>query len=114
MVTRTTSKLVEFHRPFLLSGFERLECAGIYTINTEEEMIDALSFPAWRRTATTMQLTRAGTTEYMPVDPDELHEALMRDGAQPNAALPCFVAPSAKRNRVRHALRMGHLTGRRE
>ncbi|HEV2560794.1 MAG TPA: hypothetical protein VGT78_01515 [Rhizomicrobium sp.] len=114
MVTRTTSKSVEFRRPFLLNGFERVEPAGIYTVNTEEDMIDALSFPAWRRIATTMQFTRAGATEYVTVDPDELHEALMRDGAQPNALLPCFVPPSAKRKRVRDALRMGHLTGRRE
>lgn len=82
MVTRTSSKQVTFRRPFLLSGLESMQAAGIYTIDTEEELIDALSFSAWKRVATVMQLTRGGATEYLPVDPEELSEAQMRDGTQ--------------------------------
>lgn len=94
MVTRTNSRQVVFRRPFLLSGFDALQPAGTYTVDTEEELIDALSFPAWKRVMTAMQLTRSDTTEYIPIDPDELHEALMRDGALPDLSTP--VAASAK------------------
>ena len=84
MVTRTSSKQVTFRRPFLLSGLESMQAAGIYTIDTEEELIDALSFSAWKRVATVMQVTRGGATEYLPVDPAELSAAQMRDRTQLN------------------------------
>jgi hypothetical protein len=61
-----------------------MQPAGTYTIDTEEELIDALSFSAWKRVATVMQVTRGGATEYLPVDPDELSAAQMRDGTELN------------------------------
>ena len=96
MATRTSSKQVTFRRPFLLSGFEGLQPAGTYTIDTEEELIDALSFSAWKRVATVMQVTRGGATEYLPVDPNELSEALLRDGAQLDASSPTVTATQSR------------------
>ena len=83
METRTSTKQMTFCRPFSLSGFDFPQPAGTYTVDTEEELLEALSFPAWKRIATTMQLARSGATEYVPVDPNELQEALKRDGASP-------------------------------
>ena len=96
MATRTSSKQVTFRRPFLLSGFDSIQPAGTYTVDTEEELIDALSFPAWKRVATMMQLTRDGATEYMPVDPDELSEAQTRDEAQLGTSSPPVTATRSR------------------
>ena len=85
MATRTTTKQVTFRRPFLLAGFEALQAAGTYAVDTDEEMIDALSYPVWRRTGTTLHLLRSGAMEFVPIDPEELGRALLRDGAQPRS-----------------------------
>jgi hypothetical protein len=86
MATRTTTKQVTFRRPFLLTGFDAVQAAGMYTVDTDEEMIDVVSYPMWRRTGTTLHLLRAGAMEFVPVDPEELSRALLRDGAQPETA----------------------------
>ena len=82
MVTRTRSERVEFCRPFVLSGAGSLQPAGSYTVDTEEELLEALAVPAWSRTSTVIRLTRGTTTEYHTVDPTELHEAIMRNRAK--------------------------------
>ena len=60
--------------------------AGRYPIETDEELLEGVSFPAYRRTATTMQLVadpvHPGTTEFAMVDPAQLEEALAEDAAQ--------------------------------
>lgn len=86
MASRTTTTTVTFRRPFILDGFERLQEPGIYTVDTHEERIEALSFPAWHRTSTVMRLLHAGMVEHISIDPDQLREALMRDGAQTETA----------------------------
>jgi len=102
MVMRTESKDVVFVRPFILDGMDAVQPAGTYTVQTEEERLDTLSFPAWRRVSTVLRLARAGQTEYLPVDPGQLHEALMRDGAQQDPSLPLSpTGPRARRERAR-------------
>ena len=96
MATRTNSKQVTFRRPFVLSGFDSLQPAGTYTVDTEEELMEAISFPVWKRVATVMELTRGGATEYPQVDPDELLEALLRDGAQPALSAPPCASPNSR------------------
>jgi hypothetical protein len=88
MTTRTTSKTVTFSRPFILDGFERVAPAGTYQVETEEELLEDVSFPAWKRVMTSIELTHLGTTQHVWIDPAELHEALMRDGAQLASAVP--------------------------
>ena len=90
MESRTTSKLVTFGSPFTLSGLEGIQPPGTYTVRTGEEMLDTLSFAAWRQTGT-MVLHRDGGVEYAAIDPRELREALVRDdeqGADAPAASP--------------------------
>jgi hypothetical protein len=94
-VTRTRSQLVVFRRPFVLSGLESLQPAGTYRVDTDEEQLDTLTVAAWRRTATVVQLERRGITEHFVVDPTELHEALMRDGAQPGHDAPYSQSPKS-------------------
>ncbi|GAA0561406.1 hypothetical protein [Rhizomicrobium electricum] len=81
MLSRTSSKQVTFFRSFRLSGFDHVQPPGVYRIDTLEELIEAVSFSAWKRVSTTMPLTYNGLTEYMPVDPGELDRALANDAA---------------------------------
>jgi hypothetical protein len=52
MSLRTTSKTVTFARPFSLDGLDETQPAGSYTVQTDEEPIEGLSFLAFRRVAT--------------------------------------------------------------
>ena len=52
MSTRTTGKTVTFAHPFLLRGVDRTLPAGEYRVVTDEELIEGLSFPAYRRVST--------------------------------------------------------------
>jgi hypothetical protein len=80
MSNRSRRDEVIFRRPFHLKGSSKLEPAGTYTVETEEELIEGLSFPAWRRVSTT--LTRqavGGATQALPVSPQELAEMQAAD-----------------------------------
>ncbi len=111
MSTRVSSTQITFQRPFLLSGFTKVQAAGTYTVDIEEEQIAGLSFPAWKRTGAIIQIARAGISEHVPVDPTELHEALMRDGAQENPARPA--SPNAGETR-RNAARSTRIVTRKK
>jgi len=67
MMTRTTRKTVTFKRPFTMSAIDKVQPSGTYTVDTDEELIDGLSFLAYRRVATLLHLpstsSRVGVTE---------------------------------------------------
>jgi len=52
MTMRTTTRTVTFHRPFHLKGVDRLLPPANYRVITDEELIEGLSFPAYRRIST--------------------------------------------------------------
>lgn len=52
MITRTRSKSVVFGHPFDLKGVDRILPPGEYKIVTDEQLIEELSFPVYRRVAT--------------------------------------------------------------
>ena len=52
MTMRTTEKTITFHRPFCLKGVDRLLPPTDYRVMTDEELIEGLSFPAYRRVLT--------------------------------------------------------------
>ena len=82
MTTRTTKSMVTFTRPFNLTGFDGEQPAGSYSVETDEELLEGVSFPAYRRMATMMQLdTRgsAGVLQVAVINPDELAAALAAD-----------------------------------
>ena len=80
---RTSQKTVTFTRPFSLRGVDGIHPAGTYTVDIDEERLEALSFPAYRRVATSIFLPSqpAGVTsgQLVTVDPGELEAALDRD-----------------------------------
>ncbi|MEO3431361.1 hypothetical protein AAFN88_21065 [Pelagibius sp. CAU 1746] len=83
MKTRTSEKTVTFRRPFVLAGLDEILPAGAYSVETEEELIEGLSYEAYRRTATVLHLpARSGPshlTRAMTIDSEELDAALARD-----------------------------------
>jgi hypothetical protein len=79
MTVRTSSKTVTFAHPFLLKGFDRILAAGDYRVVTDEELIDGLSFPVYRRVATMIfvpaESGSASTVEMVTIDPQDLQAA---------------------------------------
>ena len=76
MTTRTTSKMVTFARPFTLKGVDRLlptETIG----STDEELIEELSFPVYRRVSTMIFVPgkSASSVEMVAIDPQDLQVA---------------------------------------
>lgn len=87
MESRVTTEVVEFHRPFLLSSRSGPLPAGRYRVDTEEEMLGGLSFPAWRRTSMTIArhgLASGRLVQAIAITPGELAAALASDGARPS------------------------------
>ena len=83
MTVRTSPKTVTFTRPFSLSGIDEVQPAGSYTVETDEEELPGVSFPANRRIATLILLRsrRSGRIieEVISIDPLELQTAQERD-----------------------------------
>ena len=83
MRTRTIKHTVTFAKPFTLAGLDETQPAGSYEVETDEELLEGVSFPVWRRQTAYMRLReipgRPGVTQILSVDPNELDDALKRD-----------------------------------
>jgi hypothetical protein len=73
---RTTRESITFDRPFSLSAVDEVQPAGTYTVEIDEELIEGMSFLAYRRVATTLYLPilhgGKGSMQAVTVDPREL------------------------------------------
>ena len=85
MTTRTTTKSVTFHRPFYLKGIDRLLPPADYRVATNEELIDGLSFAAYRRVSTVIFVPAesGSAVEMVAVDPLDLQTAQDQDAGSP-------------------------------
>jgi hypothetical protein len=85
MTLRTSTKTVTFSRPFSLPGLDETQPAGAYTVRTDEEPIEGLSFLAYQRIATVifLPLRHGGTGSFqaIPVTPEALDAAQIRDAS---------------------------------
>ena len=54
MTIRTIRRTIPFRRPFYLKGVDRLLPVGDYSVVTDEELIEGLSFSAYHRVSTTI------------------------------------------------------------
>ena len=92
MTVRTSRKSVTFTQPFSLTGFDEVQPAGTYTVETDEELLPGLSFPAYRRVATLIFLRSRGrgpiVEEVVNIDPLELQAAQERDAGRHTLADP--------------------------
>jgi hypothetical protein len=83
MTARSHSTSVVFNHPFELKGVDRILPPGDYRIVTDEELIEELSFPVYRRMATMIFVPAASypasSVEMVAIDPQELQAAQERD-----------------------------------
>jgi hypothetical protein len=85
MIARSLSETIVFSKPFLLRGVDRMLPAGDYRVVTDEELIEGLSFPVYRRVSTMIFVPAspygASAVEMVTIDPLDLRGALDRDAA---------------------------------
>ena len=75
MMTRSHSKTVVFRHPFELKGVDRVLPPGNYRVVTDEELIQELSFPVYRRISTMIFVpveTYNASIEMVTIDPRHL------------------------------------------
>jgi hypothetical protein len=85
MTTRSRRETVTFKHPFRIQGIDRLLSAGAYEVITDEEMIEGLSFPAFRRVATMIMVPavapHVATTEMISISSVALSDAQRIDAS---------------------------------
>lgn len=83
MNTRSNTSMVTFSHAFTLPGYQDELPAGEYEVIVEEELLQGLSFEAYRRTATYLMVqgrnSSPGITEMRPITGTDLETALNRD-----------------------------------
>jgi hypothetical protein len=99
LIARTREKTVSFTKPFVLAGVDHALPAGEYRVKTDEELIEGISFPVYRRVATMIFVpaqTQRGAIEMVTIDPAVLQAALERDAAADEVAAGESVAQCPK------------------
>lgn len=79
MNTRSTRSTVKFFQPFTLRGQSEVLPAGDYELLVEEELLQGLSFLAYRKTATYLIVAGKGRTEMKEISGNDLEDLIMRD-----------------------------------
>ncbi len=92
MTERIVRKNITFDHPFLLAGVQGAQPPGVYEIETVEEQLDGLSFVAYRRLSTTIELRAdrrsSQSRQVTMIDPIDLVAALERDARTSDANSP--------------------------
>ena len=84
MPPRTTTSYVTFAYPFVMAGHTDELPPGKYQVIAEDEVLESLSFAAYRRTATHLLIKGpkgTGQMELRPIDHRDLELALAQDQA---------------------------------
>jgi hypothetical protein len=85
MITRTSNMLVVFRHPFELRGVDGTLPQGEYRVMTDEQLIEELSFPVYRRTSTVIFVPgdspHGSAIEMVTINPHDLDAAQDRDKA---------------------------------
>ena len=88
MTTRSRLETVHFKHPFRIRGVDRLLPAGAYEVVTDEEMIEGLSFPCFRRVATMIMVPGASlnisSMEMISISSVDLSDAQRDDASAPH------------------------------
>ena len=84
---RSRREVITFKHPFRIKGVDRLLSAGAYEVITDEEMIEGLSFAAYRRVATMIMVPaavqRGVTMEMISISSVALADAQRIDASAP-------------------------------
>ena len=85
MTMRSRRETITFKHPFRIKGIDRLLSPGAYEVVTDEEMIEGLSFPSFRRVATMMMVPcaapRQSATEMISIGSIDLADAQRIDAS---------------------------------
>ena len=85
MTMRSRLETITFKHSFQINGIDRLLPPGDYEVITDEEMIEGLSFAAFRRVATTIIVPAAPprtlTMERISISPVDLADAQRIDAS---------------------------------
>jgi hypothetical protein len=86
MTIRSRRETVTFKHPFRIRGIDRLLPAGSYEVITDEEMIEGLSFAAFRRVATmiTIPAETGRAVEMISIGSIDLSDAQRIDASAPD------------------------------
>jgi len=88
-LTRSRRETVTFNHPFRIKGIDRQLQAGAYEVVTDEELIEGLSFPCFRRVATLIMIPgappQASTIEMISIGSVDLADAQAADAVASNA-----------------------------
>ena len=83
MTIRTRRETIRFKHPFEIKSIGRPLAAGFYDIITDEESIEGLSFPSYRRVATMIMVPATGAhtaaMEMISIGSIELADAQRND-----------------------------------
>jgi len=86
MTVRTHASTVTFKRPFALGGMDEVLPAGDYQIETDEELIEGVSFLAYRRVSVRLYLPsptgNPALTRTVALAPGVLDAALLKASAE--------------------------------
>ncbi len=84
MTIRVTTKTVIFARPFVVDEINGEQLPGVYTVETEEELLEAASPPVTRRVSTVIcGYAIGGMTRLACTNPTALDAALARNATRP-------------------------------
>ena len=90
MLERTTRKSVTFRHPFVIAGIDEKLAPGTYDVETCEELIEGLSFVAYRRVSTTIVVAVTGhgqsARQVVAIDPLDLEVAQKIDALEAGMA----------------------------
>ena len=85
---RSRRETVHFRHSFRIKGIDRQWSAGAYEVVTDEEMIEGLSFPCFRRVATMIMVPcpapRHASTEMISISSVDLSDAQIIDASAPS------------------------------
>ena len=88
MTMRSRRETLSFKHPFRIKGIDRLLSAGDYEVITDEEMIEGLSFPSFRRVATMIMVPgappRSSSIEMLSISSIDLSDAQRNDASAPH------------------------------
>jgi hypothetical protein len=83
VTVRTSRKTITFQKPFFLGTDDERLPAGDYVVETDEELIQGLSFPAYRRIQTLIHLHSLSDspqfTRTKVIDPKDLDYAIAQE-----------------------------------
>jgi hypothetical protein len=91
MTSRSLNSTITFESPFSIGAQTEQLPAGAYRLMIEEEMIEGLSFAAYRRVSTTLEIPALGMEaarkQYIQIAADDLDAALEADRLRTGGAI---------------------------